>query len=650
MVGVETRRSVAAIGGRGEIFACVIVHDAGEIALVVVLPPVGAGSLFVDDRPGQFVVVLRQHVAFGSRQQVNAVLVGLVTQHHIEVMVADLLGVVENLLQVEVEIPLMPFRDHAFFAGELSEPGIRNRGGAGFVERNAGVEREFEILEEGDVDISRTVESIAFGFLFVETRIREGVAVGEERTLHTGIVAVAVVVELDAVLVVHDITLAVADVERIDRTDGRRISENVARRVTGAAVVDLVVAEMRVVGIGAELEPLLGLIVHAQTGRITVHVRVVGDTFVVQIAERSVDRGVPGLAGDRSVVLLTQGRAESRIGPVVGTDVVLLALIDETAAESRSGIDLTVDADELLPGRNRIDHIAQTSVIRIGRQIRIGAQMGLADTHSRIDIVVFQRTVMQFVKLCRVGDVRIILDGARIDAPLGVDCHVSLLRLGLFGGDHHHAVGAAGAVQRVRGGVLQHGHRFDVTRVEVVQVSRVRHAVHDPERIVAGVERTETADADRRTLSRLSRGVGQLHARDLSGQSLRYVRLLRLGDVVRFDDGRRTGESLLFCRTERYDDHVVDSLCVLFQHDVDPGLRPHLDRVGLITHERHDQHIVRCGFDRKTAVRTGGRTLRSAFDQNGGADDAGPRMIFDRTRNFPFLRMGGQEQAENSHQ
>ena len=42
----------------------------------------------------------------------------------------------------------MPFRDHAFFAGELSEPGIRNRGGAGFVERNAGVERELEILEE----------------------------------------------------------------------------------------------------------------------------------------------------------------------------------------------------------------------------------------------------------------------------------------------------------------------------------------------------------------------------------------------------------------------------------------------------------------------------------------------------------------------
>ena len=81
----------------------VVVLSAEEVALVVVLPPVGAGSLFVDDRPGQFVVVLRQHVAFGSRQQVNAVLVGLVTQHHIEVMVADLLGVVENLLQVEAK-------------------------------------------------------------------------------------------------------------------------------------------------------------------------------------------------------------------------------------------------------------------------------------------------------------------------------------------------------------------------------------------------------------------------------------------------------------------------------------------------------------------------------------------------------------------
>ena len=206
---------------------------------------------------------------------------------------------------------------------------------------------------------------------------------------------------------------------------------------------------MRVVGVGAELEPLLGLVVHAQTGRITVHVRIVGDTFVVQVAERSVDRGVPGLAGDRSVVLLTQGRAESRIGPVVGTDVVLLALIDETAAESRSGIDLAVDADELLPGGNRIDHIAQTAAARGRRKGLIGAQMRLAGTHIRIHVVVFQRAVMQFVELRRVGDVRIVLDGARIDAPLGVDRHVGLLRLGFFGGDHHHAVGAAGAVQGV---------------------------------------------------------------------------------------------------------------------------------------------------------------------------------------------------------
>ena len=98
MVGVETRRSVAAIGGRGEIFACVIVHDTGEITLVVVLNPVRAGSLFVDDRPGKLVVFLRQHIAFRGRQRVNAVLVGLVTQHHVEVVVPDLLGVVENLL------------------------------------------------------------------------------------------------------------------------------------------------------------------------------------------------------------------------------------------------------------------------------------------------------------------------------------------------------------------------------------------------------------------------------------------------------------------------------------------------------------------------------------------------------------------------
>ena len=75
-----------------------------------------------------------------------------------------------------------------------------------------------------------------------------------------------------------------------------------------------------------------------------------------------------------------------------------------------------------------------------------------------------------------------------------------------------------------------------------------------------------------------------------------------------------------------------------------------VDLLRFVADEGDVQFGIFGSVEREVSRGIGRRTDRSAFDQNGGADDAGPRMIFDRTRNFPFLRMGGQEQAENSHQ
>ena len=61
-----------------------------------------------------------------------------------------------------------------------------------------------------------------------------------------------------------------------------------------------------------------------------------------------------------------------------------------------------------------------------------------------------------------------------------------------FGGNQDNAVGAAGAVQRVRGGVLQDVQRFNVTRVQPVDAT-VGNSIYHIKR-GEGSGSTDTAD------------------------------------------------------------------------------------------------------------------------------------------------------------
>ena len=209
---MEARRGVAAERCREEVFACVVVHHAGEVTLVVVLRAIGRCALLVDDGTCQLIVVLGEHVAFAGRERIGIGIVVFVTDHHIDVVLANLLRVVQNLLRVELQLARVAFREQTFLAGELSEVGVLDHRRAGFIERDTRIERELEVLQERDVEEGRSVEGVSFGGLRVEARLREGVAVGEDRALHAGVLAI--VVELDAVFVVEDVAVSVADIER----------------------------------------------------------------------------------------------------------------------------------------------------------------------------------------------------------------------------------------------------------------------------------------------------------------------------------------------------------------------------------------------------------------------------------------------------
>ena len=111
---------------------------------------------------------------------------------------------------------------------------------------------------------------------------------------------------------------------------------------------------------------------------------------------------------------------------------------------------------------------------------------------------------MRLIENCRVIDVVIVLHCPGVHTPLGVHIEDRLAVAGSLGGNHHDTVGASGTVEGIGSRVLEDCHGLDIARVEVVEVTRIRHSVHNPQRAVPRVEGAEASDTDFRIRSRLS--------------------------------------------------------------------------------------------------------------------------------------------------
>ena len=308
-------------------------------------------------------------------------------------------------------------------------------------------------------------------------------------------------------------------------------------------------------------------------------------------------------------------------------------------------IQLAVGADQRLPFGNRIDVVSQTARA-VGSQAAAGQRIGFR-RRIGLRIIAVERLEMRLVILRGRGDHVVLLQRFRVYAPLGVDRHDGVARLRLFGGDHNHAVGAAGAVQSVRSGVLEYGHRLDVVRVQVVQVAFIGHAVHNPERLLAGVDRTEAADTNRGGRAEVSRRAGGLHTRHAADQRRRHVGSLHLGNLIRLYDGGRTGERLLLGRTVGHDHHAFDLGGVLPERDVDAGLVADRDFLGLVAQVGDDERGV--GRDvRQGVVSVDVRrdALRSALHENVRADDGFAVGSGDFAADGDVLRPGGRRPCQ----
>lgn len=242
------------------------------------------------------------------------------------------------------------------------------------------------------------------------------------------VAAVAGIVHLESVLVDHNVAVAVAHVDRIDRRPCGSPWPNavsavgVAFALTVAVVVGLVAVVPDEMGVGhvtADFQPLFGLVVRAQTGGVALVARTVDDTRVVQIAERCEEIGAVRRAGNADVVLLTERRRfVDFVEPVVGLQVELLALgVGYQAALLRTRIETAVFADEVLAVGHGEDVVTQTAGI-VRRQQLVGGDVGSQGSVLLVErVIVVQRLVVHLVVFARILHDVVGLQRTGVDGP-----------------------------------------------------------------------------------------------------------------------------------------------------------------------------------------------------------------------------------------
>lgn len=214
--------------------------------------------------------------------------------------------------------------------------------------------------------------------------------------------------------------------------------------------------------------------------------------------------------------------------------------------------------------------------------------------------------------------------------------------LSLLGGDHDHAVCGARSVKRRRRGAGEHGHGFDVVRVEVretlaaglrlefalyfaVVIVEEGNAVHHVEGVVAAADGFQTAK---------HHACGAADARcrriddrtcDFTVQRIHQIDVLHDADILRTHLLGVVAECLFRALDAegRYD-HGVYGLRLFVQREIDLRAIPHGDLYGAEAQIIDDQHGVpgRRGYlQRIVSAGSGARADGRSLDDDGRSDD-----------------------------
>ena len=177
----------------------------------------------------------------------------------------------------------------------------------------------------------------------------------------------------------------------------------------------------------------------------------------------------------------------SFVEPVVRRNEIACTLVVNNTSESSVGVELAVLADKILAGRHSVYIVAKTvgvvggkvivcpdisacGIISQTTDIFIFARLRISDHFGSRGGIRIQRIVVSFVVLGRIFDIVVVLGGAHIYTPLGIDRNLGFAEFGALGGDQDDTVGTAGTVKSIRCSVLEDGHRLDIIGIKSIDI------------------------------------------------------------------------------------------------------------------------------------------------------------------------------------
>ena len=369
---------------------------------------------------------------------------------------------------------------------------------------------------------------------------------------------------------------------------------------------------------------MLGRRIVAHTARITLEIGGFEHTVLIEVAQRHAAAVNVVAARHRGLVFLPESGV---LGHIVDPALVP-GRFRIGAYLARRGIHQivpTVILEGVVVGAQRT---AQTR-----RRVGAGRSVGIA--RGEIGRIV-ERLPVQLDEFALIDQI-VVGNGARRNAERGLEVHLHVAFTAALGVDDDDAVGSACTVQRTGRSVLEHGDRLDVIGVDGADRTRIGDTVHDVERRRAGADRTETANGHGSLRSGLAAARRGLHAGHLSVESLRDVGYHALLEILRLDDGGRSGEGLLLGRAVSDDEHLVDGLRIFGKSDFNRGPAVHGNRLRLIPDKRNLQRAVGGNRQGEPAARSGRRADGGAFDHHGRSDDGTARLVYYRTGELPTL-------------
>ena len=159
---MEHGGGIATIRELREVTLVVIIHASEQIALGVVVLRIRRGDAVGVQVTIQLQVAEVIHSARLRRiQRLEIIVVALMADHQIEVMMTKRLGPVQHLLQVQRHGSHMAHVAGTTLLRIIAIEGVRRAARTLLQKRGTHLERELEILQEGDIDKRIRIHGIA---------------------------------------------------------------------------------------------------------------------------------------------------------------------------------------------------------------------------------------------------------------------------------------------------------------------------------------------------------------------------------------------------------------------------------------------------------------------------------------------------------